>query len=220
MDFIYDGLAWALPVLLAVTLHEAAHGWMAERFGDDTARRMGRVSFNPLRHIDKVGTVLMPGLLVLAGAPFVFGYAKPVPVDFARLQPRRAGLFMVAVAGVLMNLALAYASALLLHLEPALSPEQAPYLYKGIYRSIGINLALIVFNLIPLLPLDGGRAVAALLPTAAQRAWAKTERFGLALVLLLVVVPPMLGYTFLLDALEPPFDMLRQGLLAGAGIGV
>src|SRR5690349_498660 len=103
-DWLLDVSAWVIPVVLAVTLHEAAHGWMAEKFGDDTARRMGRISFNPLKHIDRFGTVILPGLLMLAQSPFVFGYAKPVPVDFRRLTPPRLGMFMVAIAGVAMNL--------------------------------------------------------------------------------------------------------------------
>lgn len=198
MEWLYDASAWVLPVVLAITLHEAAHGWMAEKFGDSTARDLGRVTFNPIRHIDKFGTIVFPGLLLLAQSPFVFGYAKPVPVDFQRLQPPRTGMFMVAIAGILVNFALAILSALLLHLDTLITPEAAPWLFMNLYRSLMLNCVLIVFNLIPILPLDGGRVVDSLLTGTAKRLYGKIEPYGIVLVLLFLLVPPMMG----LDAAE------------------
>jgi Zn-dependent protease len=192
-EWLLDAIAWAIPVILAITLHEAAHGWMAEKFGDDTARRLGRVTFNPIRHIDKFGTLIFPALLYLLQSPILFGYAKPVPVEFHRLNPPRLGMFMVAIAGVLVNFGLAVASALLLHLESSVTPEQAPWLFTTLYRSIMINCVLIVFNLIPILPLDGGRVVDSLLTGKPKRIYGKLERWGIPLVFLVLLVPPLLG---------------------------
>jgi Zn-dependent protease len=183
MDFLIDASAWVLPLVLAITLHEAAHGWMAERFGDKTARNLGRVTFNPLKHIDQFGTVLLPGLLFLMKSPILFGYAKPVPVNFDNLTPPRRGMFFVAIAGVMVNFVLAVASALLLHLEAFITPEQAPWLYMNLYRSIMINCVLIVFNMLPILPLDGGRAVDSLLTGPAKRAFGRIEPYGIMIVL-------------------------------------
>lgn len=194
LEWLLDASAWVIPVVLAITLHEAAHGWVAEKFGDDTARRMGRVTFNPLKHVDKFGTLVFPALLLLIKSPIVFGYAKPVPVDFDRLQPPRQGMFAVAVAGVAMNLALAVAAGLLLHLEAFITPEQAPWLFKNLYRMLLINCVLIVFNLLPILPLDGGRVVDSLLAGAPKRLFGKLERYGIPIVFIGLLVPPLLGY--------------------------
>ncbi|MDE3038011.1 MAG: site-2 protease family protein, partial [Pseudomonadota bacterium] len=128
MNWFSDALAWVVPVVLAVTLHEAAHGWMAERYGDNTARLLGRVTFNPLRHIDRFGTVILPGLLFFTHAPFIFGYAKPVPVNFYRLRPPRLGMLMTAAAGPGTNICLALVSGLLMHLDMLVVPERAPLL--------------------------------------------------------------------------------------------
>lgn len=192
---ISDISAWVIPLLIAITLHEAAHGWMAYRFGDETAYRRGRVSFNPFRHIDRFGTIVLPGLLILAQSPFLFGYAKPVPVRFENLAPARLGMFMVAVAGVTLNLVLAMVSALALHIEQfGITPEQAPWLYMNLYRSLMINIVLAVFNMIPLLPFDGGRAVYAWLPHGLQRIFAKTEKWGLPVVFLFLLVPALMDH--------------------------
>ena len=192
---LYDVSAWVLPLLLAITLHEAAHGWMAARFGDPTALKLGRVSLNPMRHIDRFGTVVLPGLLLLSNAPFLFGYARPVPVNFEKLEPPRLGMFMVALAGVGLNLILAIVSALALHLDAlGITPEKASWLYMNLYRSININVVLALFNLLPLLPFDGGRAVYALLPKPLQRIYGKTERYGMILVFLALLIPALLDH--------------------------
>lgn len=192
---------WILPVIFAVTLHEAAHGWMAERFGDDTARKLGRVTFNPLKHIDPMGTVIIPALLLLVSSPILFGYAKPVPVDFTRLQPPRRGMFFVAIAGVVMNILLALACGLLLNF--AALPEQGTISWgeRNLINGLMINCALALFNMIPLLPLDGGRALRALLPGKAGEAYASTERYGFIGLIIVLLLPPLFGYTMILDTL-------------------
>lgn len=196
-DALPDATAWVLPVLLAVTLHEAAHGWMAKRFGDRTATEAGRVSFNPLRHVDLFGTVLLPGMLLLAHSPVLFGYAKPVPVNMNRLWPRRKGELCVAAAGPATNVLLALGSALLLHLDAFITPEQAPWIYMNLYRSVIINCSLAVFNLLPILPLDGGRVVHAMLPEQPAMRWARSERYGILLVLVLLFIPALGGVNIL-----------------------
>ena len=214
MDWLIDASAWVIPVLLAITLHEAAHGWMANKFGDDTAKQLGRITANPLKHIDKYGTVIVPGLLLLAKSPFLFGYAKPVPVNFSRLYPPRKGMFWVALAGVMVNFALALGTGVLLHLEAWVTPEEAPWMFQNFYRSLQINCVLIVFNLIPILPLDGGRAVDALLPDGIRRYWRKLERFGVPLVLVVFLVPMLFGMTVIAETVigEPTFWLLQQVL--------
>ena len=174
---------WVLPVLLAITFHEAAHGYAAWRLGDDTAKRQGRVSFNPLRHIDPVGTLLLPALLILLRFPFLFGWAKPVPVAFGRLRRPRRDAVLVAAAGPGANLALAYVSALLLHLVPLLPGAAADWLESSLLIAILINLVLAVFNLLPLPPLDGARVIMSLLPRGLARAYESLDRYGLMIVL-------------------------------------
>lgn len=220
MEALLDATAWILPVILAVTLHEAAHGWMAERFGDDTARAMGRITFNPIKHIDRFGTIILPGLLFLMHSPFLFGYAKPVPVNFGRLAPRRAGMFMVALAGPGTNVLLALLSGMLLHIEAFVTQEQAPWLFLNLYRSIIINCALAVFNMIPLLPLDGGRVVDSLLTGAPKRLFGSLERYGIVLIMLFLIVPSLLGMNLAQDMLGPPVYWMIEHVLVVTGNGI
>lgn len=219
MEWLIDASAWVVPVVLAITLHEAAHGWVALRFGDDTAKSLGRVTFNPLKHIDRFGTILFPALLLLIRSPVVFGYAKPVPVDFHRLSPPRLGMFMVAIAGVTVNLILALLAGLLLHVEAWVTPEEAPWLFMNIYRMLMINCVLIVFNLIPILPLDGGRVVDSLLAGAPKRLFGKTERYGVPLVLIALLVPPLLGYDITETVIGIPAYWLLDHVLWLTGNG-
>ncbi|TAN51662.1 MAG: site-2 protease family protein [Rhodospirillales bacterium] len=190
--------AWVIPVLLAVTLHEAAHGFVAWKLGDDTAKRLGRVTFNPIKHIDPFGTVLLPGMLILSGAPILFGYAKPVPVNGFNLRNPRFGMVLVAAAGPGINLGLALASALLLGLLVDIEVEESVviplrWLGANIYNSIQINSILAVFNMLPILPLDGGRILAGLLPKSLGISFARTERVGLLILLGLLFILPLLG---------------------------
>ncbi len=185
---------WVLPVLFAITFHEAAHGFAARRLGDDTAHALGRVTLNPLKHIDPFGTIILPGLLLLARAPFVFGYAKPVPVRFGKLRHPRRDMVLVAAAGPAMNLALAFASALLIHAVPVLPSVAATWAVQTLLISMQLNVVLAVFNMLPLPPLDGGRVAVGLLPRALALPLARLERWGMLLVIgLLLVVPALLA---------------------------
>ncbi len=189
-DFVVVALVWAVPILLAVTLHEAAHGWVAWKLGDDTAYRLGRVTFNPLRHIDPVGTIIIPGLLVLANTGFIFGWAKPVPVNFGRLGFPRRDMILVAAAGPAMNLLLALASAVVLSLLPFSDTNPVN---NSLEISIFINILLAVFNMLPIPPLDGGRVVTGLLPAALARPFASIERYALFILIALVFILPQAG---------------------------
>ena len=180
---IYLASTWVLPVLLAITLHEAAHGFVAHHFGDDTAWQLGRVSLNPLRHIDPFGTLFLPALLLLTHAPFLFGYAKPVPVKFAQLRNPRRDMIWVAAAGPVMNLALATAAALLLHTVDFLPVGIAQWVLRNLVNAISINVILAVFNLIPLPPLDGGRVAVGLLPNVLAAPLARLAPYGMWIVI-------------------------------------
>jgi Zn-dependent protease len=198
-DAIYLATVWALPVIVAITFHEAAHGFVAYLLGDDTAWRLGRVSFNPAKHIDPFGTVLLPGLLLLFHAPFLFGYAKPVPVNFRKLQSPRRDTVLVAAAGPAMNIALAVVAALAFHLVVYLPGSASQWLADNLKNALILNAVLAVFNLFPLPPLDGGRILVGLLPKAAAAPVARLEPYGLAILIGLLIVVPMLGAQFGID---------------------
>jgi Zn-dependent protease len=199
MDFVYIISVWLLPVLIAITFHEAAHGYVARYLGDETASRLGRVSLNPLRHIDPLGTIALPGLLLLAGSPFLFGYAKPVPVNFRALRSPRIGMVLVAAAGPAMNIALAIAAALSFHLAVYLSGTIAQWVALNLKNALIINVILAVFNLFPLPPLDGGRIAVGLLPNVLARQLARLEPYGMIILIGLIILLPLLGSQIGLD---------------------
>ncbi|MFZ1908929.1 MAG: site-2 protease family protein [Burkholderiales bacterium] len=180
---------FALPVILAITLHEAAHGYVARYFGDMTAYAQGRVSLNPLRHIDLVGTIVVPLLMLLVSrGVFLFGWAKPVPVNYSALRNPKQHMAWVAAAGPAANLAMSLAWAMLLKLALVLPPNFFMVPMAAMARAgILINLVFMFLNLLPILPLDGGRIVASLLPGRASWQYAKLEPWGLPLLLLMLV---------------------------------
>ena len=186
--------AWVVPVLIAITLHEAAHGWTAWKLGDETAHNLGRVTFNPLCHIDPFGTLILPGLLLLiSGGSAAFGYAKPVPVNFWRLRNRKRDTVIVALAGPLSNLILAILSAGLFH-TLVMFPEAARS-WTGVmlFASMAINLILFIFNMLPVPPLDGARIAVALLPVPLGAQLARLERVGFVIILAVLFILPLAG---------------------------
>lgn len=176
---------WALPVLFAITVHEVAHGWVANRFGDPTAKRLGRLTLNPIKHIDPIGTLLVPALLLMIGG-FLFGWAKPVPVTWENLKHPKRDMAIVAAAGPLSNLAMAILWAVILKVAVSLSGQfdwlAKPLAYMGI-AGISINIMLMVLNLLPLPPLDGGRVLSGLLPDRLAWSLNRIEPYGFFILL-------------------------------------
>ena len=201
---------YALPVLFAITLHEAAHGYVARYFGDMTAHAQGRISLNPARHIDIVGTIVVPlVILLVSGGKLLFGWAKPVPVNFSALRKPRRHMALVAAAGPGANLAMALAWALVLKISLALSGSD---FFDAMSRAgIIVNLVFMFLNLLPILPLDGGRIVASLLPSRAAWRYAKLEPWGIPLLLVLLVIPN--GLSFLLRPIIDASDALIRAML-------
>jgi len=190
MDFSLEtAILWVVPVVLAITLHEAAHGYVARLFGDQTAWMLGRVTLNPFKHIDPIGTVLVPGVLFLLKAPFLFGWAKPVPVNFGNLRHPKRDMIWVAGAGPLANFVMALGWALLLRATAPSGPWASNGFYEMADAGVGINLALLALNLLPVPPLDGGRIAVGLLPLRASMLLARAEPYGFFVVLALIAIP-------------------------------
>lgn len=202
--------AWVLPVLLAITVHETAHGYVARSFGDHTAEMQGRLTLNPLKHIDPVGTILVPAILLLLPVHFVFGWAKPVPVDWRNLRHPKQDMAWVAIAGPASNLLMGFAWAILARIAlglPAESWVKTPLLFMGV-AGIFINTVLMVLNLLPLPPLDGGRVLTGLLPPRQAYNFARIEPYGF-MILLVLLATGILGFIIW------PFVQLCLGMFAG-----
>jgi len=192
----YQLSVWVLPLLLAITLHEAAHAFVAHRLGDDTAWKLGRVSFNPVKHIDPFGTILLPAMLLFAHSPFLFGYAKPVPVNFRALREPRSGMVLVALAGPATNMILAIAAAAAFHLMPFVPADYAQWVADNLKNMIVINVVLAVFNMMPIPPLDGGRVAVGILPRPLALPLARLEPIGMLILIGILILLPLAGSQF------------------------
>ena len=196
MNTLYDFSVWVLPLVIAITFHEAAHGYVAHRLGDNTAYDLGRVSFNPIRHIDPFGTLIMPAILLMSHSPFLFGYAKPVPVNFRALNNPRIGMVLVALAGPATNIALALAAAAAFHAVDLLPDNAAQWVEDNLINAVKINVILAIFNMMPIPPLDGGRVAVGLLPRALALPLSRLEPFGMLILIGLLILLPLAGSQF------------------------
>lgn len=228
MNHLLFNLALAvIPVVLAITLHEAAHGYAALALGDTTARDAGRLSLNPIRHIDRVGTIILPGFLLISQllVPphkifFMFGWAKPVPIGAWTFRNPRRGMAIVASAGPLMNFFLAWLAALVVPLAEFPTPTQDVIQQFLLYFMLS-NIVLGLFNLLPIPPLDGGRIAVGLLPLELAKIWARVEKAGILVVLLVVfVLPRLIGFDPVGRALGQILPWAFQGLFWLAGRNV
>jgi Zn-dependent protease len=193
---LYDVSVWVLPLVIAITFHEAAHGFVAYYFGDNTAWDQGRVSFNPLRHIDPFGTLIMPAILLLSHSPFLFGYAKPVPVNFRALRHPRIDMVWVALAGPATNIALALLAAAAFHALNLVPENAAQWLADNLKNALVINVILAIFNMLPIPPLDGGRVAVGLLPRVLAAPLARLEPYGMLILIGVLIVLPLAGSRF------------------------
>jgi Zn-dependent protease len=182
-------VVWILPVIFAITVHEVAHGWMAKKYGDNTASILGRLTLNPVKHIDLIGTIILPGILLISGTGFIFGWAKPVPVDARNFKNPRHDMAIVALAGPVSNLLMAIGWALLARLGMVIGAQaeaiSLPLIYTGI-AGISINLVLGLINLLPIPPLDGSRILSGILPDYWAWQYNRLERFGFIILLVLL----------------------------------
>lgn len=215
-NLLWNVATWLIPLIIAIVFHEVSHGLVANLLGDPTAKQRGRLTFNPIKHVDPFGTVILPMVLAVSGAP-IFGWAKPVPVVATRLRNPRFHMVLVALAGPGMNFLLALVSALLLSALVATAPTGLFWLFIGqnLLNFLAINVFLAIFNMIPLPPFDGGHVVEGLLPLSLAKHYAKLQRFGLLLLIILLLVVPMLfpSANIVERLIGPPAHWLTHALL-------
>lgn len=218
-NMLWDVATWLVPLIIAIVFHEVSHGLVANALGDPTAKQRGRLTFNPVKHVDPFGTLLLPMILAISGAP-IFGWAKPVPVVSKRLRNPRFDMVLVALAGPGMNLLLAVAAAVLIAMIVAMGPQGSlwAFVVQNLVNFLAINIFLAVFNLIPLPPFDGGHVVEGLLPPNLAVHYAKLRRYSLLLlILLLLVIPRLFPGADIVDRLVgPPVHWAIRALLPGA----
>jgi len=214
MDSVEAISAYALPVIVAITLHEAAHGFVARHFGDDTAAKAGRVTLNPIKHVDLFGTIILPAFLILSKAGFVFGYAKPVPVNFSALRHPKRDMIWVAAAGPSMNILLALVSVLLLLIARSFGSTASSWLMMALAYSIEINLVLAVLNLWPIPPLDGSKIAIGLLPPALALPLWRMSRYGMLFLLMILFLAPLAGINIFGWAVDKPVRFLERPIIS------
>lgn len=214
MDVVETIASYAGPVILAVTLHEAAHGYVAQHFGDDTATNAGRVTLNPLKHIDLFGTIILPAFLILSKAGFWFGYAKPVPVNFGALRHPKRDMIWVAAAGPGMNVLLAIISVILLLIALRTELATSTWLIAMLWYSVEVNLVLAVLNLWPIPPLDGSKIAIGLLPPALALPLWRLSRYGLVVLLAIFFLAPLAGIDIFGWAINKPVRFLERPIVA------
>jgi Zn-dependent protease len=213
-NFLLQAALLVVPLVFAITLHETAHGWAALALGDTTARDQGRLTLNPLKHIDRMGTIILPGILLVTQlltihrVVFMFGWAKPVPVSAWKFANPRRGMAIVAIAGPAMNFFLAWLTVVAL--RALADADTGAWLDQVLFQFILINLVLGLFNLLPIPPLDGGRIAVGILPEQLARVWARTERYGLLIVLGCLFVLP---YVFGIDPVRDLLDVVLPRVL-------